>query len=540
MKQSVATKSASNGDLPEVLSKNTSAPCLQKKEDIDELLESLVEAVILKATVGPSTAPTFLDDRTDENGKDKGSQSQSSSSSSESESESESEPEVEQGQYKLDAAAHLREEEKLAKLLSMHNLTEAEPGVHVESLEKDVCGPLTENEKPQSESTVLELPTEVLGEQDEIVEIGKVLNVHVAQRTLVIESCGIDKAVLEVNSVVCSGERQMIGRVEDVFGPVDEPFYVVHIQNNTVLQQLDPSKSSPENTCDLHGKQMFAVKKYLLKVDENMIEEQKKQKGSDASNKYNEEIGEQERDFSDDEAEKLYKAKRKQKHKLVLGLHHKPGARNQRPSRGMRPQHHRNGERHPRYQGQMGNPTNARFLSGPQQLMHPADFQQGSFSPGAPGQPVNVVYVPVAVNAAPQSNQPQPQHQQTSQPTMLPFLNSFPNQSVQLGSFPQQASYHMMPIQYQVPQPQQQSFHQPLQQAQGNRFPNSQARPVPMHVNLTSNHFHVGSEQQQPSQPFQQVQQMQQPQPKPQPSDEKQRINTMYMHTNHQNPYSKS
>jgi len=62
----------------------------------------------------------------------------------------------------------------------------------------------------------------------------------------------------------------------------------------------------------LHGKECFVVKR-CLKLINSRLDSIMKQKGCDASNMFDEELGQDEQEFSDDDAEKEFKRLKKQK-----------------------------------------------------------------------------------------------------------------------------------------------------------------------------------------------------------------------------------
>lgn len=111
-----------------------------------------------------------------------------------------------------------------------------------------------------------------------------------------------DYQVLESNSLLCLEDRTVIGVVADTLGRVEEPLYTVRYQDPAKIQEFGLEK----------GKQIFYVESHSEFVFTQPL---KGQKGSDASNFHDEEVGEDEIEFSDDEAEAEYKRRLKQKKK---------------------------------------------------------------------------------------------------------------------------------------------------------------------------------------------------------------------------------
>lgn len=111
-----------------------------------------------------------------------------------------------------------------------------------------------------------------------------------------------DYQVLESNSLLCLEDRTVIGVVADTLGRVEEPLYTVRYQDPAKIQDLGLEK----------GKHIFYVESHSEFVFTQPL---KGMKGSDASNYHDEEVAEDEIEFSDDEAEAEYKRRLKQKKK---------------------------------------------------------------------------------------------------------------------------------------------------------------------------------------------------------------------------------
>jgi H/ACA ribonucleoprotein complex non-core subunit NAF1 len=111
-----------------------------------------------------------------------------------------------------------------------------------------------------------------------------------------------DYQVLESNSLLCLEDRTVIGVVADTLGRVEEPLYTVRYRDPAKIQELGLEK----------GKHIFYVESHSEFVFTQPL---KGMKGSDASNFHDEEVAEDEIEFSDDEAEAEYKRRLKQKKK---------------------------------------------------------------------------------------------------------------------------------------------------------------------------------------------------------------------------------
>ena len=149
-------------------------------------------------------------------------------------------------------------------------------------------------------------PTVEIQENDEIGLLGYYL--HTVEHQVVLqgaESFARDRVTLEIETVVCTEDRQVVGAVADIIGSLSHCYYVVHIDESTIATlQLE------------RGTKLYYVVKFAKPLDTNAL---RAMKGSDASNQHDEEVDWASRDFSDDEEEKAYKAsmnKKKRENKL--------------------------------------------------------------------------------------------------------------------------------------------------------------------------------------------------------------------------------
>lgn len=104
--------------------------------------------------------------------------------------------------------------------------------------------------------------------------------------------------VLDTGSVLCNEDKTVIGAVAETIGKVLQPMYIVHFD-------------SPE---DIEAHKLAVGSKVLYPVDHAKFiftEPLKNMKGSDASNIHDEEVGDDEMEFSDDEKEAEYKRAKK-------------------------------------------------------------------------------------------------------------------------------------------------------------------------------------------------------------------------------------
>ncbi|RHY35353.1 hypothetical protein DYB32_000157 [Aphanomyces invadans] len=141
--------------------------------------------------------------------------------------------------------------------------------------------------KPAMEQLTAECP---------ISKMGRILNVNSAERAITIQSVP-NQLPLDEGSVLCLPDRVVLGCVDEVFGPVSLPMYLI---------RFDTADEIPAGAT-LHTDVYYATEHATYVQPEKC-----RVKGSDASNLYDEELGPDEMDFSDDEAEQsAKKCKRK-------------------------------------------------------------------------------------------------------------------------------------------------------------------------------------------------------------------------------------
>ncbi|KAJ3244090.1 hypothetical protein HDU78_011488 [Chytriomyces hyalinus] len=134
----------------------------------------------------------------------------------------------------------------------------------------------------------------VIPETADLKEIGEVF--ALVNNTLVIQSTPIESITLDADSILCTADRKVFGKVFETFGPVKEPMY-------SVLYSPDVNDVKVEV-----GDKVFYVSEMAKFVFAAQL---KAMKGSDASNFYDEEVADHEREFSDDEQEQEFRAQRK-------------------------------------------------------------------------------------------------------------------------------------------------------------------------------------------------------------------------------------
>ncbi|PGG96195.1 H/ACA ribonucleoprotein complex non-core subunit NAF1 [Blastomyces parvus] len=154
----------------------------------------------------------------------------------------------------------------------------------------------TANEKPEEivpkpDITITpDMKVELLGNVETIVENVILIKANISG----------EYQVLESGSVLCLADLSVIGMVSETLGRVEQPLYTVRFPNEESIKEAKLEKGTP----------VFYVVDHSTFVFTQPL---KGLKGSDASNFHDEEVGDEEIEFSDDEAEAEYKRQLKQK-----------------------------------------------------------------------------------------------------------------------------------------------------------------------------------------------------------------------------------
>ena len=154
--------------------------------------------------------------------------------------------------------------------------------------------PRTANEKKEE---VVPKPDVAVTEDMKITYLGTV-DRNIGSQILIKAVTPGEYQVLEYGSVLCTEGRQVIGAVSDTMGRVQEPMYSVSFTN---AQEIEESGL-------VYGTKIFYVDSHSSFVFTQPL---KSMKGTDASNIHDEEVGEDELEFSDDEKEAEFKSLRK-------------------------------------------------------------------------------------------------------------------------------------------------------------------------------------------------------------------------------------
>lgn len=110
---------------------------------------------------------------------------------------------------------------------------------------------------------------------------------------------------LEEDSLICDSTGRVIAYVSETFGPTTSPFYLLRLPPS-------PYPLPPRESIEQGSKLYYPVDRYRSFVPIRMLQTDRRFKGTDASNIWDEEInGEEEMEFSDDEQEAEAKKRRK-------------------------------------------------------------------------------------------------------------------------------------------------------------------------------------------------------------------------------------
>jgi H/ACA ribonucleoprotein complex non-core subunit NAF1 len=189
-------------------------------------------------------------------------------------------------------------------------LMQAELGSDDEGEGKGKSGaPLkTANEIPEE---VLPIPDITITPEMKIVLLGHV-EAAVDNTVLIAANTTGEYQVLEAGSLLCLEDRRIAGVVSETLGRVENPLYAVRFATAADVEE--------------HGLSRGTVVYYVVDHSTFVFTQPLKGlKGSDASNFHDEEVAEDEVEFSDDEQEAEYRRKLKQKRQERKGAKNQDG-----------------------------------------------------------------------------------------------------------------------------------------------------------------------------------------------------------------------
>ena len=183
-------------------------------------------------------------------------------------------------EYKLDQEKYNKESSKINEL---YNNEEND-----ESMYKYFG---TKNEL--SEVKIIPTPF-IIQDNHNVICAGYVMNKSLERKFIIVADGTF--GTLDLDNVIFNENKLPIGYVDDVLGKIDAPLYII--------------KFFPDynGKFDLQGERLFYVREMAKFVNKNDLV---KIKGSDASNAFDEEVDENEKEFSDDDEERNRKEKSK-------------------------------------------------------------------------------------------------------------------------------------------------------------------------------------------------------------------------------------
>jgi rRNA processing protein Gar1 len=175
--------------------------------------------------------------------------------------------------------------------------------------------PRTVNEQQEESGEIPVIPNihDIL-----IVELGEVTHIIAATSCVVIKAkVHVNHNVLQPGSALCLADRTIIRPISDTIAQVQEPYYVVYFQSINEIRKFGIQEGTMMYYPDDVSHRNFVF-----------TEELRKQKHTDASNIYDEEVNDNEKEFSDDEQEAAHRRLRKEdrQHKSASKVHAKSGA----------------------------------------------------------------------------------------------------------------------------------------------------------------------------------------------------------------------
>ena len=143
---------------------------------------------------------------------------------------------------------------------------------------------------PRTKNEIVDQPKFIpppgpITDNDTLKIVGHITSLHLDMKFAVALGVSNGPPVAD-GSVLCAADRRVIGRVEEVFGPVSRPYYKIVIPAD--------GQSTAVNEA------VYAVEKYSSIVDKSTLDS----KGTDASNDFDEELPAEMQEFSDDEEER--------------------------------------------------------------------------------------------------------------------------------------------------------------------------------------------------------------------------------------------
>lgn len=127
---------------------------------------------------------------------------------------------------------------------------------------------------------------------------------HIVEDKVLIDQC-LNNKIVNLDNIIFNKNNIALGYIDDVIGNIDSPIYVMKIYPNLIDNNISINK----------GEEMFICEDKASLVNK---EDLMKKKGCDASNAFDEEVLNDEMEYSDDEQELQIKAIRRQQKKKEM------------------------------------------------------------------------------------------------------------------------------------------------------------------------------------------------------------------------------
>ncbi|KAI4733120.1 NAF1-domain-containing protein [Aureobasidium sp. EXF-12298] len=284
------------------LNKNLPTPIESESEPASTSVPA-AEPVTASTSTKPRVDPEFLEAAEAQKGAEgaewqyDSSDAESSDESSSSDDSSSDEDSDEEGYELLDPATAAR------MLMEEGGMDDEEGG----SKAGNGSQLRTKNEVPEE---VVPKPDVTVTPDMKITPLGAVQ--HVVDTLILIKAfTSGEYQVLESGSVLCLENREVIGAVQDTIGKVEEPLYSVAFTRPSDISDLNIATNTKIFYVDSHSTYVFT-------------QPLKNLKGTDASNLHDEEVADEEMEFSDDEAEAAYKRAKKEAKKGARAARDQP------------------------------------------------------------------------------------------------------------------------------------------------------------------------------------------------------------------------
>ncbi|KAI4730452.1 NAF1-domain-containing protein [Aureobasidium sp. EXF-10728] len=272
------------------LNKNLPAP-LENEPEQSSPSAPAAQPETASASTKPPVDPEFLEAAAAQKGAEgaewqyDSSDAESSDDTSSSDDSSSDEDSDEEGYELLDPATAARMLMEEGGMDDEDGGSKAASGSHLR----------TKNEVPEE---VIPKPDVIVTPDMKITPLGAVQ--HVVDTLILIKAfTSGEYQVLESGSVLCLENREVIGAVQDTIGKVEEPLYSVAFTRPSDVSDLNIATDTKIFYVDSHSTYVFT-------------QPLKNLKGTDASNLHDEEVADEEMEFSDDEAEAAYKRAKKE------------------------------------------------------------------------------------------------------------------------------------------------------------------------------------------------------------------------------------